>query len=107
MRDGLAFANSLGFARVETESDSLIVIESCDGHARWWDEATGTFAECVDVSSLIGKVKFKHCSHLCNQAVHVLANYSYCNKTSLRWTDEPPGCLVSRLVDDVIPALNQ
>ena len=83
MRDGLVFANSLGFPRVEAESDSSNDINFCDGQSRWWDAATAIFAECVDVSSLIGKVVFKHCFRSSNQAAHVLANFSYCNKTSL------------------------
>ena len=103
LRDGLFLANSLGFNRVEAESDSLIVIESCAGDTRWWDDAAAIFAECVDISSLIGKVKFKHCYRSSNQAAHVLTNYSYCNKLCSHWTDEPPGCLVSNLVDDVTP----
>ena len=45
MRDGLVFANSLGFPRVEAESDSLNVINFCDGQSRWWDAATTIFAE--------------------------------------------------------------
>mgnify|MGYP000964132165 CR=1 FL=1 len=53
------------------------MIESCDGQARWWDEAAAIFAECVDLSSLIGKVKFQYCPRSCNQAAHVLANYSF------------------------------
>lgn len=40
----------------------------------------------------------------CNQAAHVLANYSLCNKLSSNWTNEAPACLVSTLVDDVISA---
>ncbi|EMS45090.1 Major pollen allergen Lol p 5a [Triticum urartu] len=55
MRNGLNFASSLGFTRMEAESDSLIVIESCDGQTRWWDEIAAIFAECVDISFLIGK----------------------------------------------------
>ena len=84
------FANSLGFPRVEAESDSLSVIEYCTGQNRWWDSAAAIFAECVDVASLIGKVKFKHCVRLCNQAAHVLASHSFCNKLSSSWTDEAP-----------------
>ena len=56
MRDGLVFANSLGFNRLEAESDSLQVINFCNGQTRWWDSAAAIFAECVDTSSLIGKV---------------------------------------------------
>ena len=103
MRDGLIFANSLGFPRVEAESDSLMVIDYCTGQTRWWDAAAAIFAECVDVSSSIGKVKFKHCYRSSNQAAHVLANHGFCNKISSCWMGEPPGCLVPNLVDDVIP----
>ena len=34
MRDGLIFANSLGFPQVEAESDSTTVIEYCSGQTR-------------------------------------------------------------------------
>ena len=90
MKDGLAFANSLGFPRVEAESDSSTVIESCAGQTTWWDEAAATFAQCVDLSTLIGKVNFKHCSRSCSQAAHVLAKFSYCIISFFSsWTDEP------------------
>lgn len=87
MRDGLDFANSLGFNRIEAESDSSQVINFCSGQTRWWDAATAIFAECMDLSSLIGKVIFKHCSRSCNEVAHVLANHSYCNKTFVTWLD--------------------
>jgi ribonuclease HI len=102
MCDGLNFANSLGFQRVEAESDSLNVIDYCTDQSRWWDAVVAFFAECVDVASSIGKVYFKHCFRSGNQAAHVLANLYYCNKGSLSWTDEPPGCLITKLVDDVM-----
>ena len=101
MRDGLVFANSLGFNRLEAESDSLQVINFCNGQTRWWDSAAAIFAECVDTSSLIGKVIFKHCYRSCNQAAHVLAKFCFCNKSSFSWLDEPPDRLVSKPVDDV------
>ena len=82
MRDGLMLANSLGFPRVEVESDSLTVIDYYMGQSRWWDGAAAIFAECVDVASLIGQAKFKHCMRSCNQAAHVLASHSFCNKLS-------------------------
>jgi ribonuclease HI len=101
MRDGLVLANSLGFNRLEVESDSMQVINFCTGQSRWWDAATAIFAERVDTSTLIGKVIYKHCYRSSNQAGHVLANYSYCSKLSLVWMNEPPGMLVSKLVDNV------
>ena len=101
MRDGLELANSLGFNRLEAESDSMHVINFCTGQSRWWDAAAAIFAECVDTATLIGKVIYKHCYRSSNQAAHVLANYSYCNKISLVWMNEPPDVLDSKLVDDV------
>lgn len=35
MRDGLALANSIGFNRVEAESDSLQVSNYCSRQTRW------------------------------------------------------------------------
>lgn len=100
MSDGLKLANSLGFNRVE-ESDSLQVVNYCTGESRWWDSAAAIFSECVDTTISIGKVIFKHCFRSSNQAAHVLASHSYCNKVSLSWLNEPPDFLVSKLVDDV------
>ena len=43
MRDGLNLANSLGFNRVGAESDSLNLVNYCQGQAQWWDAATTIF----------------------------------------------------------------
>ena len=107
MRDGLVFANSLGFSCLEAESDSLQVINFCTGQTRWWDEAAALFAECVDLGTSIGKVIYKHCLRSCNRAAHVLANFSFCNKLSSVWLHEPPDFLVRKLVDDVNIIHNQ
>ena len=88
-RDGLAFVNSLGFNRIEAELDSLQVINFCSGHTRFWNEDAAQFAECVDIGSAIGKVMFKHCFRSCNQAAYVLANYTFYNKSTITWLDEP------------------
>ena len=63
MRDGLQFANSLGFNWVEAESDSLEVIQFCTGQTQWWDASAAVFAECLDTATSIGRVTFKHCFH--------------------------------------------
>ena len=107
MRDGLNLANSLGFQRVEAESDSLTVINCYSGQTTWWDAAAAIFPECVDISTLIGKVKFKHYFRSKNQAAHVLSRFSYCNKVSSSWTDETSDCLVSKHVDSVSLLINQ
>ncbi|XBJ06792.1 hypothetical protein VPH35_012406 [Triticum aestivum] len=101
MRDGLVFANALGCNQLEAELDYLQVINCCNGQTTWWDASAAIFAECLDISNLIGKVIFKHCYRCFNQAAHVLAHFCYCNKTSYSWLDEPPDIVVSKLVDDV------
>ena len=59
------------------------------------------FRGCVDIGVSIGKVNYMHCFRSANQVVHVLANFSFCNKTSRSLFDEPPICVVNSLVDDV------
>ena len=102
MRDGLYLANSLGFNRVEAESDSLNVVNYCQGQAQWWDAAAAIFAECVDIATSIGKVIFKHCFRDANSVAHELAKFIFCNKCDNSWANEPPGFLLSQLVNDVI-----
>ena len=101
MRDGLMLANSLGFHNVEAESDSTQVINSCSGQTQWWDASAAIFAECVDIATTIGKVKFKHCSRTTNCVAHEIARFSFCNRNSVSWVNDPPGWLISTLVDDV------
>ena len=101
MKDGLSLANDLGFNNVEAESDSCQVVDSCSGQAQWWDEAAAVFADCVDLAVSIGKVKFKHCPRLANGVAHDLAKHSFCNRISESWINEPPGWLISTLIDDV------
>ena len=55
MRDGLVLANAIGFSRIEAESDSLVVVNYCQGRNQWWDLAAAIFADCID----IGKVSRK------------------------------------------------
>ena len=100
MRDGLEFV-SLGFNRLEAESDSSQVIDFFTWRTQLWDAASAIFVECVDTVSIIEKVMFKHCLRTANQAAHVLANHSYCNKISFFWLHEPYDVLANKLVDDV------
>ena len=101
MRDGLMMANSLGFHNVEAESDSLDVINFCTGRLQWWDAVAAIFAECLDTATSIGRVRFKHCLRATNSVAHMIARHSFCNRNSLSWINEPPGWLMSTLVDDV------
>jgi hypothetical protein len=54
--EGLSLANRLGCNDIIAESDSLETVEACTGEERWWGESSATFADCVDLRYLIGKV---------------------------------------------------
>jgi ribonuclease HI len=49
MREGLDLANKLSLTRVQAESDSSKVTDTCKGDERWWNEASTIFRDCVDV----------------------------------------------------------
>lgn len=66
-RDGLLFANNMGFHRVEAESDSLEVMNFCSGQNTWWEPAATIFVECLDIGESIGKANFMHCFRSANQ----------------------------------------
>ena len=55
MRDGLGFANSLGFHGVEAETDSQEVINFCTGHNTWWDPAAAIFADVLTLEYQLGR----------------------------------------------------
>ena len=102
MRDGLNLANSLGFNRIEAESDSLSVVNYCQGQNQWWDAAAAIFAECIDTSTSIGKVIFLHCYCDAISVAHELAKFSFCNKSDDNLIDEHPRFLITQIVNDVI-----
>ena len=100
-RDGLAFANTMGFHAIEAESDSLKVVNFCTGHDHWWDAATAIYTEILDLATDVGKVNFMHCFREANSVAHELAQFSFHNKLSSIWGGDPSSCLLSKLADDV------
>jgi ribonuclease HI len=101
MREGLRLANRLGCNDIIAESDSLETVEACTGEERWWGESSATFADCVDLTYLIGKVQFKFCMREANGVAHELARFCFSSKSSCNWVDEPPRFLIDMLVKDV------
>jgi ribonuclease HI len=101
MRHGLELAIKLGCNRVQAESDSTEVIEACNGGDQWWSEESAVFADCVDLSSSIGVVSFKHCPREANRVAHELARVAFESSSSGLWEGEPPNFIVSHLVNDV------
>jgi ribonuclease HI len=99
MREGLVLANSMGINRLIAESDSTETVEACE--ARWWNESAAFYADCIDLSSSIGTVKFNYCPREANQVAHEIAKFSFLNALSCNWVDEPPSFLLGSLLNDV------
>jgi ribonuclease HI len=101
MKNGLLLANILGCNRIHAESDSMETIDACSGGDTWWSEAAAIFADCVDLTTAIGDVKFQHCPREANKVAHELAKVSFSNTSSCNWDDDPPSFLLPFLLDDV------
>jgi ribonuclease HI len=101
MRNGLELAVSLGCNRVEAESDAVDVINACNGEEMWWSSAAAIYADCISSIATLGEVKFRHCPRESNEVAHNLARFCYDSKNSCNWVDEPPSCILSKLLDDV------
>ena len=66
---------------IAAESDSMETIEACTGEARWWNESSSIFADCVDIASVIGIgiVDFKHCPREANKVAYEIVMFCFLN----------------------------
>jgi ribonuclease HI len=101
MKEGLILANAKGCNSVIAEGDSLETIQACEGGDAWWTAPAAIYVDCVDIATLIGQVRFTHCSREVNKAAHVIARESFNSRLSYTWDDDPPRFLVSYLINDV------
>jgi ribonuclease HI len=101
MKEGIGLAHRLGCSRVVAESDSLEVIQACNGEQRWWNEASAIFADCVDAAINLDSISFTHCPRESNEVAHSLARFCFDVKSDCTWVDEPPSFLLQPLLDDV------
>jgi ribonuclease HI len=101
MKEGIGLAHRMGCSRVVAESDSLEVIQACNGEQRWWNEASAIFADCVDAAINLDSISFTHCPRESNEVAHSLARFCFDVKSDCTWVDEPPSFLLQPLLDDV------
>jgi hypothetical protein len=59
MRERLSLDVRVGCNNIVAESDSMETIEGCTGVTRWWNESSTTYADCVDLATLVGMVSFE------------------------------------------------
>jgi hypothetical protein len=92
---------TIGFNKVEAESDVLEVIQMCAGDERIWNDATTIYAEIMTTAGNIGEVEFLHCNRELNNVAHLIARESVRSRTSCIWVDERPSFILQHLLDDV------
>jgi ribonuclease HI len=100
MREGLALAIEVGCNNIQADSDSMDVIEACSGEEAWWNESAATYADCMDMVATIGSVSFSHCPREANVVADELARFSFLNKLSCNWVDDPPSFILNSIVND-------
>jgi hypothetical protein len=90
----------VGCNNIQADSDSMDVIEACSGEEAWWNESAATYADCMDMVATIGSVSFSHCPREANVVADELARYSFLNKLSCNWVDDPPSFILNSIVND-------
>jgi ribonuclease HI len=101
MKEGLALAASLGCSVNHAESDSSDTIEACIGTDTWWSQSEAIYADCTDLATEIGEVKFSPISREANKVAHELARQCFIDKADCNWVDEPPSFVLGSFINDV------
>ena len=99
IQKGLEFVEYLGCTRLIVESDSLEVIQACNGLTEIWSLYTAALADCFPKARTIGAVTFVHCPREANTLAHKLARYTSCDTNSVvTWDDDPPSLFLFDIV---------
>jgi hypothetical protein len=67
----------MGCASVIVESDSLELIQACNGTIEEWSPYSAIMVDCFNKASSIPGISFQHCPRDANKVAHNLAKYAY------------------------------
>uniref|UniRef100_A0A8R7NW91 RNase H type-1 domain-containing protein n=1 Tax=Triticum urartu TaxID=4572 RepID=A0A8R7NW91_TRIUA len=101
LQRGLELLEDLGCQPVIVESDSLEIIQACNGVIEIWSPYSAILADCFQKALRIGDVSFIHCPRKANRLAHNLARHSFDSNSTFVWDGDPPGFLFSDIVNDV------
>lgn len=101
LQRGLSMVQDLGCTDVIMESDSLELIQSCNGIIEVWTPYTAILADCFQMASSIGAVSFTHCPRDANRAAHNLARRTYDLNVEVDWDGDPPNFILPDILFDV------
>jgi ribonuclease HI len=98
---GLEFLEELGCFSVIIESDSLDLIQACNGVVEVWSPYSAIMVKCFLKASSMKEVLFQHCNRDANQVAHSLARHVYESKENLVWNGDPPKFILPFVILDV------
>lgn len=101
LRHGLNILEGIGCSPVIVESDSLELINACNGVIELWSPYTAILADCFQISQRIGNISFKHCPREANKTAHNLARLSFDCSSVFMWDGDPPSSVLSDVINDV------
>jgi hypothetical protein len=89
LRHGLQMIESMGYSPVIVESDSLELIEACNG-AEIWGPYTAILADCFQIYQRLRMITFQHCPREVNKVAHNLAKFCFQSDRIISWDGDPP-----------------
>jgi hypothetical protein len=98
--------DQLGCSFIVVESDSLELIQACNGVIEVWSPYSAIWAECFMKASTFNGISFHHCSSDANKVAHELARNAYSTK-DLSWDGDPPGSIKTFVINDVTLLSNE
>ena len=98
---GLELLEQLGCSSVIVESDSMELIQACNGVLEVLSPFSAIMAECFLKASWINRISFQHCPRDANRVAHNLAKKAYTSKDSFTWDGDPPGFILADVISDV------
>jgi ribonuclease HI len=99
--DGLRLAEQVGCNRIIVNSDCMQVVNTFrDGFSA--TSATAIYDDCFSIWMSFSLKTIEHCNRDANQVAHELAKFTFVNRSTCIWADEPPRLLIATLANDVI-----
>jgi ribonuclease HI len=98
---GVEFLEQLERTNMCIESDSLELIQACNGEIEAWSPYSLIMTECFTKVSILRGISFQHCPREANEVAHQLARNAYTSKQHLAWDGDSLGFIKPFVLNDV------
>ena len=98
---GIELLERLGCTHVTFESNSLELINACNGELDIYSPYSATLADCFAKAKMIEGATFTFCRREANQLAHQIAKHSYDNQLEFSWDGDPPSFILPLVINDL------